>query len=82
VFIRGEALAFSPKTFMYFEEYLLAEYAIGKGYKIVYSPEIRVRHMEGKVTSEIYTEEIDKRIFRQQHNMSGEKILFKRLRKK
>ena len=49
-FMQVKETLFEPETFLYYEEYLLYNYCRRSGMKILYRPEIRVEHFEGKAT--------------------------------
>lgn len=50
-FIRKETEVFFPETFMWMEEEILAYLCSQKGYKLLFSPEIKVIHEEGISTN-------------------------------
>lgn len=74
-FIMQEKYAFNPKTFMYGEEDLLTFHCIIKGYKILYSPEVHVIHLNGETTKKKYRNSLDKNIFTYKYVVEGCKIL-------
>lgn len=49
-FIKVKKNVFEPRTFLYYEEYLLYNYCRRNGLKMVYRPEIKVVHNEGGAT--------------------------------
>ena len=49
-FIRQKETLFEPETFLYYEEYLLYNHCRRQEMKMIYSPEIRVIHREGRAT--------------------------------
>lgn len=53
-FLKREKYAFSPETFMYMEEYILHYYCSKKQYKMLYSSEIMVHHLEDVSTDATY----------------------------
>lgn len=59
-YIQMRKYAFYPETFLYFEEDILYYEAVKYGYKIVYSPEIYVKHLEDVSTDLLYSNENDK----------------------
>ena len=52
--------AFSPVTFLYYEEFLLYNYCARNGLRMVYRPEIRIIHNEGRATSTLSKNEREK----------------------
>lgn len=58
-----ENFAFYPKTFMYFEEDILHKYCKKNNKKIIYIPELIVRHLEDVSTDKVYTNKIEKKKF-------------------
>lgn len=81
-YIINENNAFSPETFMYGEEDLLAYKCQKKGYKTLYTPAIRVLHLNGETTSKTYTNSLEKKIFSYKYIIVGWKILLKNMRDK
>lgn len=75
IFIVNERNAFSPKTFMYGEEDLLAWYCYKKGYKTVYYPDIQIIHLSGISTKRSTRSEVDKDIFVYKYIIEGLKLL-------
>lgn len=74
-FVKNEKYAFSPKTFMYGEEDLLAWYCYRKSYKVIYSPEISIIHL-GEVSTKMSTKsEVDKMIFLYKYMIEGLQLL-------
>ncbi len=79
-FVKNEKYAFSPKTFMYGEEDLLAWYCYRKSYKVIYSPEISIIHL-GEVSTKMSTKsEVDKMIFLYKYMIEGLQLLKKEMK--
>ncbi|WP_283680828.1 glycosyltransferase [Parablautia sp. Marseille-Q6255] len=78
-FVKKEEFAFSPETFMYGEEDLLSFYCIQKNYKILYSPVLKVEHINGETTKKAHKNTIDKNIFTYKYIVEGCKILLKKM---
>lgn len=62
-FINQRDYAFYPETFMYFEEHILSLQCINKGYKIMYSPEIKVEHLCHATTESVFDKKEQQRWF-------------------
>jgi GT2 family glycosyltransferase len=69
--------AFYPDTYMYCEEDILAYQCKAKGWKILYSPSIRVCHAECGSTKELHSNTIDKELFQSTNIVKSLKILIK-----
>lgn len=82
LYISKENEAFSPKTFMYGEEDILTYLCCKKNYKILYSPNIRVKHLNGEITRNKYGNSIDKNIFTYKYIVEGCKILLSMMNEK
>ncbi|CUX34418.1 glycosyltransferase family 2 protein [Clostridium sp. C105KSO13] len=80
IYISRETEAFSPKTFMYGEEDLLAYKCQRNGYKIVYSPELKTFHMQGVATGKAYEKKLEKNIFMYKYIVEGCQILLKEMK--
>lgn len=74
-FVKCEKYAFSPKTFMYGEEDLLALYCSKKGYKTLYSPKIEIIHLGEVSTKKANSQEVNKQIFLYTYVLKGLQIL-------
>ena len=80
-FVKNEKYAFSPKTFMYGEEDLLAWYCHRKSYKVLYSPDISIIHL-GEVSTKMSTKsEVDKMIFLYKYVIEGLQLLKKEMKR-
>lgn len=74
-FLEKEKRAFYPKTFMYGEEDILTYLSLKKGYIILYSPAIKVLHLDGETTKNRYNKTLEKNIFTYQYIVEGCKLL-------
>lgn len=81
-YIKFEKKAFSPETFMYGEEDLLAYKCIKRGYHIAYIPRLHVCHMQGQATSRTYKVQLEKNIFVYTHIVKGCKTLLQLMKNK
>lgn len=61
--VDNESVAFYPKTFLYNEEFFLGAYTEQKKYKTLYSPDIRVLHVEDGSVNNAIRNTIEKKIF-------------------
>lgn len=68
-YVNEEDIAFLPITFLFHEEDILYEYASSKGYVILYSPTIRVNHLEDASINEITTSSISREIFNSKYRL-------------
>ena len=80
-FIEAREKAFEPETFLYYEEYLLWLGCRRGGYRMVYRPDIRVLHDEGRSTATQSRNERER--YRQTvgHTLDAARIYLKELRK-
>ena len=62
--IVNEEIAFPSNTFMYLEEDFLKKYCDRLKYKIIYIPELKVKHLEGRSVSAISKKELIKYQFK------------------
>lgn len=69
----GEKL-FYPETKLYYEEFLQTLWCRENGCKMVYTPNIRVNHMEGQATNSISTSEKVKMKFKMKNILHSAKI--------
>lgn len=79
-FVAKERDAFYSKTFMYGEEDIMAYLCKKKGYKILYSPNISVFHLNGEITKNKYGNSLEKNIFTYTYIVEGCKILLELMR--
>lgn len=56
-FVKREALAFTPETQFYYEEYLLTRRCQYKGYHTLYDPSLKVLHESGAATRATFRQE-------------------------
>ncbi|HFU3980231.1 TPA: glycosyltransferase [Streptococcus suis] len=78
--IQKENFAFVPETFMYFEEDFLAEYAKERGYKVGYTENIEVIHLEDASVDSTFVGNLSKKKFISK-NMSDSVYKFLKFRK-
>ena len=76
-FIEKEENAFYPGTFMYGEEDILTYLSCKKDYRLLYSPELKVYHLDGGATKRSYGNNLEKDIFTYTYIVQGCKILLK-----
>lgn len=76
-FIKNEDKAFEPEPFLYEEEVLLFYRCQQNGYKMVYSPEIGIRHEEGASFNYGEKTNIEKIKFMLEHHVKGREVLLK-----
>lgn len=62
-YVKNEDNAFVDGTFMYFEEDLLKLQCVLHGYKMLFDPQIRILHLEGKSTSSSIKSNFKKDLF-------------------
>lgn len=74
-FVKNEKFAFSPKTFMYGEEDLLALYCNRKNYKTLFSPMLEILHLGEVSTKNANSNEVNKQIFLYTYVLEGLKLL-------
>lgn len=79
LFVEKENEAFDSRTFMYGEEDMLSQKARQKGYKMIYTPEIKILHLEEKATNQEYTG-VEKKIFQHSNMLKGYKLLLEELK--
>lgn len=66
-FIKARSLAFNPDTFMYFEEDILHYECMQSGLKLLYSPRVKVTHLEDVSTDSVYGASFRKTMFVNKH---------------
>lgn len=81
-YILNENEAFDNRTFLYFEEDLLALKCLKKGYKTHYCKNCQVIHLEGKSTAGLKGNSIEKWIFILENMINSGKIYEKALQEK
>ncbi len=73
-YVLGKNKIFSPETYFYYEEYILALQALREKRKIVYSPDIVVDHKEGSSTNSISSKNKAKKKFVMKNMLAAAKI--------
>lgn len=80
LFLERESILFYPETKFYWEEVLLYLRAKRNGYKVVYNPEIRINHYQGKATASLNkSQQIN--MFRNENLVLGAKLYLAELEK-
>ena len=51
--LKKKSVVFSPETFFYYEEYILADWCLKNNEKMVYQPAIKVKHYHGMATKTV-----------------------------
>lgn len=74
-FIEKEDKAFDPEPFLYEEEVFLFYRCMKKGYKMVYSPEIAIRHEEAASLTNANRNNTDKLNFMLKHHVIAREML-------
>lgn len=77
VFLEENKVAFDEFTFMYGEEALLALKCKKKCWKILYNPDLKIKHMERASTSIINSDIVDKEIFYSDNHVKAIKAILK-----
>ena len=77
LWVEKESFAFYPGTFMYFEELLLAKYCNNNRYKIIFYPEIYVKHLEDVSTNSVMKKVRKKALFQTNNSIKSCKLLLK-----
>lgn len=70
---------FYPETNLYYEEFLQTLWCRNNGCKMVYTPDIRVNHLEGQSTNTVSSSEKEKIIFRMKNILASAQIYKKEL---
>ena len=70
-YIKNEEFAFNPNTFFYFETEILDYECEKKGYKRLYTPEIKVLHHQNVATNQVYSNLVEKTIFSNKCNFES-----------
>ncbi len=73
--------AFYPETYMYCEEDILAYQCKKKGWNILYSPTLTIRHVESGSTKDVLQNNIDKELFLSENIVKSLKILIRIIKK-
>lgn len=77
LYIEKENYAFYSETFMYGEEDILSYQCNKRGYKMIYTPELEIIHLDGLSTKKSTGNNLQKNIFYYSHAVKGLKILLK-----
>lgn len=77
-FLDKKKKVFSPETFFYYEEYILANWCKKNGEKIVYQPDIKVKHYHGMATKSIGDSKKSE-LFRMKNMYEASKLYYKEL---
>ena len=64
-------ITFNPNTFFYFETEILDYECEKKGYKRLYTPEIKVLHHQNVATNQVYSNLVEKTIFSNKCNFES-----------
>ena len=77
LWVDKEEFAFYPGTFMYVEETLLYYYVKNRHYKIAYSPEFEILHLEDMSTKSRYNNKRKRGLFQLKHAIESHLVLIK-----
>lgn len=80
MWIDNEDIAFFPGTFLYLEEELLFYYAKNHHYQIIFSPILRIHHMEDVSTNSCFKDRRKKALFLVKNHLKSYKVLMNYLR--
>lgn len=76
-YIAREEFAFNPNTFFYFETEILDYEAEHKGYKRLYTPNIKVLHHQNVATNQVYSNLLEKTLFSNKCNFESTSYFLK-----
>lgn len=76
--LKKKSVVFSPETFFYYEEYILADWCLKNNEKMVYQPAIKVKHYHGMATKTIGNAK-QSELFRMKNIYNSSKIYYKQL---
>ena len=76
--LKKKSVVFSPETFFYYEEYILADWCLKNNEKMVYQPAIKVKHYHGMATKTVGNAK-QSELFRMKNIYSSSKIYYKQL---
>ena len=79
-YIEEEEKMFAPEPFLYCEEVLLYYKCIDKGYKIVYNPELGIRHEEAASFKNANKNSLDRLNFMLKHHVAARELLLEYLK--
>lgn len=80
-FIRNEEYAFNPNTFLYFEEDLLYFQCREKGYRMLYSSDIQVEHLEDVSTDMVFSSDYAKLRMKYENIIKSASVLLELMKK-
>lgn len=75
---KKKSVVFSPETFFYYEEYILADWCLKNNEKMVYQPAIKVKHYHGMATKTVGNAK-QSELFRMKNIYNSSKIYYKQL---
>lgn len=78
-YVKAEEDAFCRETFMYGEEEILADFCQKKGYLMIYTPQLRVTHLDGRTTDSYFEASVEKQIFIYKNTLNSLKVLRKQM---
>ena len=76
--LKKKSVVFSPETFFYYEEYILADWCLKNNEKIVYQPAIKVKHYHGMATKTVGNAK-QSELLRMKNIYNSSKIYYKQL---
>lgn len=76
--LKKKSVVFSPETFFYYEEYILADWCLKNNEKMVYQPAIKVKHYHGMATKTVGNAK-QSELFRMKNIHNSSKIYYKQL---
>lgn len=76
--LKKKSVVFSPETFFYYEEYILADWCLKNNEKMVYQPTIKVKHYHGMATKTVGNAK-QSELFRMKNIYNSSKIYYKQL---
>ena len=76
--LKKKSVVFSPETFFYYEEYILADWCLKNNEKMVYQPAIKVKHYHGMATKTVGNAK-QSELFRMKNIYNSSKIYYKQL---
>lgn len=76
--LKKKSVVFSPETFFYYEEYILADWCLKNNEKMVYQPVIKVKHYHGMATKTVGNAK-QSELFRMKNIYNSSKIYYKQL---
>lgn len=79
--LKNETYAFPSKTFMYGEEVILYMYIKYNKYKIGYCDDMKVKHLEGRSTSKVSSNKIEKSKFQTNNKVNACKQIIEFMKK-